>query len=76
MNVDPRTNAMLVELVKPVQSQYDFNGFSNFVVNASELSNMELFDELYQCTSQFDRESSIERAKIEHTRFFKRMPED
>ena len=65
MNVDYKTNMMLLDLIKPVADQYDFNSFSKFVVNASELSNAELFDELYLCMHPAERESCVERAKLE-----------
>ena len=59
---------MLLELIRPVLDQYDFNGFSKFVVNASELANHELFDELYNCSYPGDRENCVERARLEHQR--------
>ena len=47
MNVDSKTNALLLEIIKPYAHEYDFDGFSKFVINASELTNTELFRELY-----------------------------
>jgi hypothetical protein len=67
--VDLKTNNYLVDLIRPVQDQYNFGGFSKFVVNASELSNSELFDELYNCAVAAEREGCIQRAKQENMRF-------
>jgi len=36
-----------LELIRPQQHEYDFDSFSKFVINASELSNQDLFNELY-----------------------------
>ena len=51
MNVDAQTNKILLEIIWPNAHEYDFNGFSKFVGNANELSNQELFDELYSQNS-------------------------
>ena len=37
----------MLEIIKPYAHEYDFDGFSKFVINASELTNTELFRELY-----------------------------
>ena len=67
--MDLKTNNFLIDLIRPVQDQYNFGGFSKFVVNASELSNSELFDELYNCAVAVEREACIDRAKIENRKF-------
>ena len=63
LNVDAKTNQYLIDLIKPFQDQYNFNGYSKFVVNASELSNSELFDELYNCAAIVDRDGCAERVR-------------
>jgi hypothetical protein len=37
----------LVQLIDPSSTEFNFNGYSKFVVNASELLNRELSDLLY-----------------------------
>jgi len=71
LNVDGKTNAILLELIRPNSHEYDFKGYSKFVVNASELSNQELFDELYSVAPNgpAERESSVERAKFDNLKF-------
>jgi len=39
LNVDLKTNNMLLDLIQPIAHEFDFKGYSKFVVNASELSN-------------------------------------
>jgi hypothetical protein len=56
LNVDAKTNRLLLDLIKPYQHEYDFDSFSKFVINASELTNQELFKELYQNESTMEND--------------------
>jgi hypothetical protein len=71
LNVDYKTNQILLDLVRPNIHEYDFNGYTKFVVNASELANQELFDTLYaQKNNQKAKQPElIEAAKLDNYGF-------